>query len=65
MYELRQGTARLIAALYSRKLDAGAIRKIAEATNYIPEQLQEDIAALHDFFLQATAEAEADTGKES
>ena len=54
MYELRQGTARLIAALYARIDDPEAIRRIASATDYIPAQLKEDIQALQDFYTQAT-----------
>ena len=53
MYELRQGTERIVTALYNRKEDTEAIRRIAGATNYLPRQLQEDIQALYDFFLQA------------
>lgn len=53
MYELRNGTARLINALDAIKEDSGAIERIAQATNYLPQQLKEDIQALYDFYLQA------------
>jgi len=53
MYELRNGTARLINALDAIKEDSGAIEQIAQATNYLPQQLKEDIQALYDFYIQA------------
>ena len=53
MYELRNGTARLVNALDNIKEDKEAIELIARATNYLPQQLQEDIQALYDFYLQA------------
>ncbi len=56
MYELRQGTARIVTALHNRKEDPVAIQRIAQALDYIPQQLQEDIQALYDFFLQAGAD---------
>ena len=59
MYELKQGTARIVAALYSRKEDPVAIQRIAQATNYLPQQLREDIQALYDFF-----QAGADNSRE-
>lgn len=49
MYELRQGTERIVTALYQRIEDPVAIQRIAAATNYMPRQLQEDIQALYDF----------------
>lgn len=56
MCELRQGIARIIFALYRRKKDHVAIQRIAQATNYLPQQLQEDIQAPYDFFLRAGAD---------
>ena len=53
MYELKQGTYRIVNALYSRLDDPIAIQKISAATNYMPCQLQEDIQALHDFVYAA------------
>lgn len=62
MYELKQGTGRLITALYSRKEDPTAIQRIAAATNYLPQQLEEDIQALYDFYLQAKEKESKDNG---
>lgn len=62
MYELKQGTGRLITALYSRKEDPTAIQRIAAATNYLPQQLREDIQALYDFYLQAKEKESKDNG---
>lgn len=56
MYELKNGSARLIYALNAIKEDSGAIAQIAQATNYLPQQLKEDIQALHDFYSQAEQE---------
>lgn len=53
MYELRNGTARLVNALNAIKEDNVAIARIAQATNYLPQQLKEDIQALYNFYLQA------------
>lgn len=60
MYELKNGTARLVNALLSIKGDRTAIAKIAQATNYLPQQLQEDIQALYDYYTQT----KADNGEE-
>lgn len=49
MYELRQGTERIITALYSIKNNDEDIKKLSVILNYIPEQLTEDIQALNDF----------------
>ena len=49
MYELKQGTERIITALYSIKNNAEDIKKLSVILNYIPEQLTEDIQALNDF----------------
>lgn len=57
MYELKQGSARLVNALWNRAQDPEAIRKLAEVLYYVPEQLQEDIKALSDFYDQAEQEA--------
>ena len=56
MYELKQGTARLISALYRRREDKFDLAYLACALNYIPEQLKEDIEALHDYFEQQESE---------
>lgn len=49
MYELKQGTVRLVSALYRRIEDPAALQRIAAATDYLPQQLKEDIQALHDY----------------
>lgn len=51
MYELKQGSKRIVNALYDRKEDIEAIERLAKITNYLPNQLQEDIQALYDFIL--------------
>ena len=48
MYEKEQGTNRLVAALYHRLNDPAAMQQLAGTLNYLPEQLQQDIQALHD-----------------
>lgn len=50
MYELKQGTARLVSALYNRKDDAPTIQRLAVLLDYLPEQLEEDITALSAFY---------------
>lgn len=56
MYELKQGTARLVSALYRRREDKFDLAFLATTLNYVPEQLKEDIEALHDFFEQQERE---------
>ena len=56
MYELKQGTARLVSALYNRKDDAATIQRLAALLDYMPQQLEEDIRALNDFYQQARDE---------
>ena len=56
MYELKQGTARLVSALYRRREDKFDLAYLATALNYVPEQLKEDIEALHDYFEQQERE---------
>lgn len=51
MYELKQGSKRIVNALYDRKEDNEVIGRLAAITNYLPSQLREDIQALYDFFL--------------
>ena len=53
MYELYNGTARLVFALDHTKENAAAIKMLAHVLNYYPEQLQQDIQALYDFYQQA------------
>lgn len=49
MYELKNGSARLATALATIKDDPTAIKMLAHALNYIPEQLEQDIRALYDY----------------
>lgn len=49
MYELRNGTSRLVRALMVAKYDPTALQMIAKVTNYLPDQLEQDIQALSDF----------------
>ena len=58
MYELKQGTARLINALEQRKDNQAAIKRIAADLDYLPAQLREDIQALYDYYRQAEADKE-------
>lgn len=51
MYELKQGSKRIVNALYDRIEDNEAIKRLALITNYLPSQLREDIQALYDFLL--------------
>lgn len=55
MYELNQGTNRIVSALYNRIGDDAAISQIANVTNYLPDQLREDVQALHDTHTAAGA----------
>ena len=48
MYELKNGTARLVATLARYKDDTAAMQQLAAALNYDQEQLTQDIQALHD-----------------
>lgn len=49
MYEKLQGTARLVNALHDISPDKLRITRIAQATNYLESQLEEDIQALYDY----------------
>ncbi len=53
MYELKQGSARLVYALESYKEDEVRIAQLARALNYEPSQLKEDIQALADYYSQS------------
>ena len=55
MYELKQGTERLVNAICNIKDDLRNIEKLAVILNYIPEQLKEDIQALDDFIKSSTS----------
>lgn len=55
MYEKKNGSARLVAALERAAEDEAALRRMAAALNYLPEQLKEDIQALRDFKSEADA----------
>lgn len=55
MYEIKNGSARLVSALYRRKEDESFINQIAELLNYMPEQLKQDIDALHDYYDASSA----------
>ena len=51
MYELRNGTARLIYAIHRHcSEDEIALRKMSLLLNYEPRQLQQDIRAAVDFY---------------
>ena len=52
MYELKNGSARLVSALERSKDDDYKIRQIAVLLNYMPDQLKQDIQALTDFYNQ-------------
>lgn len=60
MYEFYNGTARLVTALDHTKEDAAVIKMLANALNYYPEQLQQDIQALYDFYLQSESKRVAE-----
>ena len=64
VYELKQGTARIVSALYNRKDNPAAIQRLAAALDYLPEQLEEDIRALNDFYQQSGREKKMMNGKE-
>ena len=49
MYELKQGTDRLVHALYSNRENQARVERIAKDLSYIPEQLSQDMQALYDF----------------
>lgn len=49
MYELTNGSKRLVNALYSISDNDTAINRIAYYLNYIPAQLKEDIEAINDY----------------
>lgn len=49
MYELKNGTMRLLKALDNIQCDNAKIKRLAELLNYYPEQLEQDIQALNDF----------------
>lgn len=49
MYELINGSKRLVNALYNRKDNRKIIERLAHELDYIPAQLAEDITALNDF----------------
>lgn len=51
MYELQDKTARIIKALYDRKDDEATITTLSRILSYSPEQLKEDIQALHDYHM--------------
>lgn len=48
MYELYNGSTRLVSVLQERKDDSLTIKYIAHVLNYSPEQLVQDIQALSD-----------------
>lgn len=48
MYELHNGSERLTDAIYRRKDDPAFLQELANLLNYHPEQLFQDIQALHD-----------------
>ena len=50
MYELNQGSARLISVLSRYKEDPNTVKRLAYLLNYDYEQLGEDLKALCDFY---------------
>ena len=48
MYELKNGSARLVAALAAHRDDPVAVQYLAKALNYQTDQLRQDIDALVD-----------------
>ena len=52
MYELKNGSARLINAIYNRNDNPGFIQNLARQLDYIPSQLQQDVQALNDYYEQ-------------
>lgn len=58
MYEKRQGTLRLVNALNNISEDEAKLNFIASATNYLQEQLKEDIKALYDYVKEVEEERE-------
>ena len=50
MYELNNGTSRLVEALYNRKNDRKTIEVLSKELNYCDDQLKQDIQALYDFY---------------
>lgn len=58
MYEKRQGTLRLVNALNNINEDEARLNFIASATNYLQEQLKEDIKALYDYVKEVEEERE-------
>lgn len=57
MYEMRGGTKRLAAALYSIADDRQAVERLAYYLHYRPGQLTEDIQALNDYIREAEQRA--------
>lgn len=53
MYELKNGSARLVYTLARHKEDPVALQYLAHALNYDQVQLQQDIQALMDFYQQS------------
>ena len=53
MYELKQGSARLVYALESVSEDEAKIKALAHYLNYCEDQLEQDIQALIDYYEQA------------
>lgn len=50
MYEYRQGTARIVNALDDIRADGASLQRLAQLLHYLPEQLEEDLTALNDFW---------------
>ena len=49
MYERKNGTKRLVSALYALMSDEQKLAQMADILYYVPDQLKEDIQALNDF----------------
>ena len=53
MYELVNGSARLVGALERMKQDSERVQQLASVLYYEPSQLVQDIQALEDYYSQS------------
>ena len=63
MYELMNGSARLIYALERMKEDSARMKRLANILYYCEDQLGQDIQALTDFFEQRKTVVSDDRSK--
>lgn len=50
MYELKQGTARIVCTLDQLREDPVTVNRLAQILHYVPEQLTQDLQALSDYY---------------